>query len=85
MKQTKEKRKKPKYNMAQNTAYMIGMAWRTRKSVLVYALLTVFCGVGLNLVNLFTVPTVLSRVESAAPLDQLLLTILFFVAALLLR
>lgn len=80
----KEKKPKPQYNMAQNTAYMLGMAWRTRKSVLWYSLLVVVCAVGLDLVNLFTVPTVLARVENAAPLRDLLLTILFFAGSLML-
>lgn len=80
----KEKKPKPQYNMAQNTAYMLGMAWKTRKSVLWYCLLLVFCTVGLDLVNLFTVPTVLVRVENSAPLRDLLLTILFFAGSLIL-
>ena len=80
----KEKRPKPQYNMAQNVAYMIAAAWETRKSVLWYCLLVVFCAVGLDLVNLFTVPTILARVETSAPLNDLLLTILFFAGALIL-
>lgn len=80
----KEKKPKPQYNMAQNTAYMLGVAWKTRKSVLWYCLLLVFCAVGLDLVNLFTVPTVLARVEDSAPFRDLLLTILFFAGSLML-
>ena len=80
----KEKRPKPQYNMVQNVAYMIAAAWETRKSVLWYCLLIVFCAVGLDLVNLFTVPTILARVETAAPLNNLLLTILFFAGILIL-
>ena len=63
---------------------MIAAAWETRKSVLWYYLLLVFCAVGLDLVNLFTVPTILARVETAAPLPDLLLTILFFAGTLIL-
>ena len=80
----KEKRPKPQYNMAQNTAYMIAAAWETRKSVLWCCLLVVFCAIGLDLVNLFTVPTILARVETAAPLPDLLLTIFFFASTLIL-
>ena len=80
----KEKQAKTQYNMAQNTSYMIAAAWETRKSVLWYCLLVVFCAVSLDLVNLFTVPTILARVETAAPLPNLLLTILFFAGALIL-
>ena len=80
----KEKSPKTQYNMVQNTAYMIAAAWETRKSVLWYCLLVVFCAVSLDLVNLFTVPTILARVETAAPLSDLLLTILFFAGALIL-
>ena len=84
VKPLKEKHPKPQYNMAQNTAYIIAAAWETRKSVLWYSLLVVFCAVSLDLVNLFTVPTILARVETAAPLPDLLLTILFFAGALIL-
>ena len=80
----KGKHSKPQYNIAQNSAYMIVAAWETRKSVLWLCLLVVFCAVGLDLVNLFTVPTILARVETAAPLKDMLLTILFFAGTLML-
>ena len=83
-KKIKEKREKPQYNMLQNVAWMIGRAWQTRKSVLIYAFLVVFCAVGLDLVNLFTVPAILQNVENAAPLKDVFLTILFFVGTLML-
>ena len=83
-KEKRPKPPKPQYNMAQTTVYMITLAWKIRKSVLVYCLLLVCCAVGLDLVNLFTVPTILSRVENAVPFGDLLFTILFFTCSLIL-
>ena len=46
---------KPKYNMLQNSCFMIQRAWRDCKSVLAIALGIIFCGVAANLLNLFVV------------------------------
>lgn len=80
----KEKKKKPKYNEFQTVGWMISQAWRKDKSVLGFTLFLPAVAVALNLVQLFIAPTVLGKVEAVAPLEELLGTILFFAAALVL-
>lgn len=75
---------KPKYNIAQNVAWMIGIAWKTRKRVLLFCLLTAALEVVYNLAQLYIAPEILRRVESHAALGSLLGTILFFTVLLFL-
>lgn len=81
----KEKTPKPKYNMVQNSAYMIKLAWTSgEKKVIVLSLLSALTAVALNLINLYISPTILSVVERQASVTELILTIVVFVAALML-
>ena len=81
----KEKNPKPKYNMGQNSWFMIKLAWTSReKKVLVLGLLSAILAVALNLVNLYVSPTILSAVERHAPVSELLLTIAGFVLGIML-
>ena len=81
----KEKAPKPKYNMAQNSAYMIKLAWTSgEKKVIVLSLLSALLAVALNLINLYVSPTILSVVERKASVTELIVTIVIFVAALML-
>lgn len=74
---------KPKYSTWQCVRFMADTAWHSVRSVLwmcaLYALLTV----GINLAQLFIAPMVLQKVETQAPLGQLLGTIGIFTAILL--
>lgn len=55
---------KPKYNMAQNTWFMIRLAWTSKeKKVLVLSLLAAVLAVARNLINLYVSPVILSVVE----------------------
>lgn len=81
----KEKAPKPKYNMGQNSWYMIKLAWTSgEKKVIVLSLLSALTAVGLNLINLYVSPVILSVVERQAGIRELIGTILVFVAALML-
>ena len=80
MKQTS----KQHYNVFQNVGWMIGNAWRSCKSVLWMCVLAATLTVGVNLVQLFIAPQILSRVEQQAPLPELLGTIGVFSLALFL-
>ena len=80
MKQTS----KQHYNVFQNVGWMIGNAWRSCKSVLWMCVLAAALTVGVNLVQLFIAPQILSRVEKQAPLPELLGTIGVFSLALFL-
>ena len=84
MSKTAEKQK-PKYNMWQNSAYMIALAWREHeKKVLVLALLSALFSVAGNLVGLYISPSVLAAVERRAPVQELIITILVFVLLMML-
>ena len=75
---------KPKYNLVQNILWMVKLAWRVRKRVLLFCVLAALVEVLYNLAQLYIAPEILRLVEQHAPLEQLLLTILFFTAALFL-
>ena len=79
-----KKKDKPRYNMWQNSGYMIGLAWKYEKQVLSFALLQVVAYVGSNLVNLFVTPTILNAVEEKVAIGELLLTIASFTVFLIL-
>ena len=78
--QDKTKKQKPKYNMWQNSAYMISLAWKEKeKKVIFTALILVFCSVVTNLLSIYVTPTILGAVESRVPVPRLLLIIFAFV------
>lgn len=80
-----EKRTKPKYNMWQNSAWMIGQAWKLKeKKVLLLCLLGAVFSVGGSLVNLFIAPAILSAIEQKAPVSELIATTLVFTVLLML-
>lgn len=80
-----EKKPKPKYNMGQNSCYMIKLAWTSgEKKVIVLSLLSAFTAVAMNLINLYVSPTILSVVERKASVTELIGTIAAFVTALML-
>ena len=80
----KEKKKKPTYNMWQNTAYFVKAAWDNCPSVLWICLLLAVVTAGATVVEMLFVPVVLGQVEGHVPLTQLLATIGVFTLALLL-
>lgn len=61
-----------------NIPFMMGIANRTQKSVLVLMPLLAFCELGRNLAGLLVSPVILGKVESAAPLRELFSAILLF-------
>lgn len=80
----KEKTSKPKYNMAQNSWFMIKLAWNSgEKKVLVLSLLSAALTLALNLTNLYVSPTILSAVERHSSVAELVWTIAGFVLGIL--
>ncbi len=75
-------KERPKYNVFQNIGWMIGIAWKHRRRVLLCCVLTAFLEVLLQLIQLYIAPEVLSRVEQKVPVRELLGTIGLFTAAL---
>ncbi len=79
-----KKKKKPTYNMWQNTAYFVKAAWDNCPSVLLICLLLAVVTAGATVVEMLFVPVVLGQVEGHVPLPQLLATIGVFTLTLLL-
>lgn len=77
------KKERPTYNMWQNTWFMVKVAWKVCKVPIYQTILLAALLVGINLAELFVVPTILDKVETAAPLGELLLTILCFAGTLM--
>ena len=77
-------KEKPKYNMVQNVSWMVKIAWKNGKRVLVFCFLTAILEILFNLIQLYIAPEVLIRVEQKAPMKDLLFTIGIFTAALFL-
>ena len=75
---------KPKYNIVQNVGWMVKLAWKHRKRVMLFCLVTAALEVGFNLTQLYIAPEILNRVETHAPLTELLGTIGFFTLILFL-
>ena len=83
--ETKQKKEKPRYNLFQNSAYMISTAWTTGcRSVIWLCLITAVLAISSNLLGLFVAPTVLAAVEAAVPLRELITLILIFAGAMML-
>ena len=74
---------RPKYHLLQNIGYMIQAAWEMRKSVLGILVITSVLTVANSTAELLVVPAILNKVETGAPISELLLTILIFTAILL--
>ena len=78
-------KKKPKFNMFQNSWFMIKLAWKQKeKKVIFTGILLILFGVALNLINLYIAPTILDAIETGVSFGELITTILVFVTALIL-
>lgn len=76
---------KPMYNMWQNSAYMIKLAWSIKEKKIVFLCVSAAaCTVALAILELFVVPSILSCVETQVPIAELLLTIGLFAVGLML-
>lgn len=69
-------KQKPKYNMWQNSLYMVSLAWKVSKIVLLWAAAQVILGVLSDLLGLYMVPVVLDTITAAERLSRLLSVIL---------
>lgn len=76
-------KEKPKYNIWQCVCFMVRTAWNSVRSVLWLSIIFALLSVGINLAQLFIAPVVLEKVETLAPLGELLGTIGIFSAILL--
>ena len=74
----------PKYNLWQNSAYMVRLAWLHCKSVLVICLILAMATAGEAVVQLLIAPGILEKLEAGASLSQLLVTIAIYTGVLIL-
>lgn len=75
---------KPKYNMWQNSAYMIKLAWTAKeKKVIFIALALALLTVALSLIELYVVPVIISAIETHAPIGEIAIIIAAFTAGLM--
>ena len=80
----KHRKQKPAYGLGQNIAYMISLAWRQRRSVILFALIMAAASILLGLTQLFIVPSILGAVEADVSIAELTAIILAFTGALIL-
>jgi ATP-binding cassette subfamily B protein len=79
-----KKNEKPKYNLWQNSAYMLGRAWRQQRGVLWLCVALAFLSVASSVLGLFISPVILNAIETAVPVGELITLILFFAGAMML-
>lgn len=75
--------KKSKYNMWQNSAFMLRLAWREHKSVPMLCLALALVTAGKSVAELLIAPMVLAQLENGTSLVALLGTIALFAGALI--
>lgn len=78
-----KKQKNLKYNLWENTVFMLKMAWNTCKTVPFLCVSLSVVTVGLTSAQLLITPTILNKVETLASLHELILTIAIFSGVLL--
>ncbi len=71
-------KEKPKYNIWQNIGFMLTCAWKVRRSVPFVCVGMALLVVAQNLCGLFIAPEILGKVETHAPLAEMLITIAVF-------
>ncbi len=75
-------KEKPKYNTFQNVGWMVQIAWKDEKRVLLFCILAAVLEVLFNLIQLYIAPEVLARVEQKVPMWELMATIGVYTSAL---
>lgn len=80
----KDRKQRHVYSLGKNVIYMILLAWRQRRSVILLALAMVVVTSLLSLTQLFIVPSILNAVETKVSVAELTGIILVFTGALLL-
>lgn len=76
-------REKANYNLWQNSAFMVKTAWNANRSVPVFCLLIALTAAGKNVAELLISPMILGKIETGAPLGELLGTIALFAGLLM--
>ena len=69
--------------MWQNTGFMLGIAWKHDKSVIFLCIALAMATAGVTITELLIAPMILQKVETMAPLGQLVTSILGFSVVLM--
>lgn len=80
----KHMKQKPAHSLGQNIIYMISLAWKQRRSVILLALTMAVVAILLSLTQLFIVPSILEVVEINVSVAELTAIILLFTGVLIL-
>lgn len=76
---------KPKYNMFQNSWYMLKTAWQAKeKKVIILCLLSAVFALAENIVNLYVSPVILGAVERRVSAGKLIFIIMAFTLCIML-
>lgn len=75
---------RPKYNMWQNTGFMMNISWNTYKSVLLLSIVLAGIMGAKAITELLIAPVILEKIESEAQLSEVFSTIIIFSAILFL-
>ncbi len=78
------RKQRPAYSLGQNLVYMISLAWKQRRSVILLAVAMAVVAILLSLTQLFIVPSILGAVEVNVSAAELTGTILLFTGVLIL-
>ena len=78
-KNRQEENSKPKYNMLQNSWFMVKTAWQIKEGKMIFlCLLSAVFALVTNVLNLYVVPVILGMVTKRADAGELILTITAF-------
>lgn len=83
MEATEKKKTKPKYNMWQNTWYMVQTAWAAYKPVVPMCIALAVLGAAYAAAEMLITPIILSKIESAAAVGELIAAIAACIGVLL--
>lgn len=78
------RKQKPAHSLGQNLIYMVSLAWKQRRSVILLAVAMAVVAILLSLTQLFIVPSILGAVEVNVSAAELIGTILLFTGVLIL-
>lgn len=79
----KHMKQKPAYSLGQNIIYMLSLAWKQRRSVILLGIIMATAAILFSLTQLFIVPSILSAVETKVSVAELTVIIFMFTAALM--
>jgi ATP-binding cassette subfamily B protein len=74
---------RPRYNLFQNSAWMLGRAWHDHKSVIVLVIVSALLGVAASVLSLFIAPTVLAAIQAKMAVGSLIALIIAFALGLM--